>query len=71
MQLQPITGKNREKWSLSPRARVTGRDHKGEGEMRKKVEEDRENRRSPLVMMDQQHVPGQNASPEHQLLEQK
>jgi hypothetical protein len=36
---------------------VTGRDHKEEREWRRvKEEEDRENKRSPLDMMDQEHM---------------
>lgn len=50
-----VTGKNRERWSLNYWAGVPGRNHEErEGERRREI---RENRRSPLVLMDLQDVP--------------
>lgn len=56
--LQPIPGENREGWGFVTRLGVADRDHKKKeeeegGERRKGA---RENRRSPLEVMDQGHV---------------
>jgi hypothetical protein len=69
--LQTISGENRRGGILVTRLGATGRDQEEGGEGRRgKEEEDRENRRSPLDVMDQEQVQEGNVL-QDRLLEQK